>query len=60
LLSGSAAGHSPNPFPAYALVLGVEFVVALGALLLLDRVNVHQFREDTGRSLDQVLVAESL
>ncbi|MEI6615063.1 MAG: BCD family MFS transporter [Cyanobium sp. ELA507] len=60
LLSGSAVGHSPNPFPAYALVLGVEFVVALGALLLLDRVNVHQFREDTGRSLAQVLVAESL
>ena len=60
LLSRSSAGHSPNPFPAYALVLGVEFVVALGALLLLDRVNVHQFREDTGRSLDQVLVAESL
>jgi len=47
-----------GPFAAYGLVLGVEVLVALVALLLLDRLNLRQFREDTGRSLSKVLVAE--
>ncbi|MFM9089658.1 MAG: BCD family MFS transporter, partial [Cyanobium sp.] len=47
-----------SPFPAYALVLGVEILVALAALLVLSRVNLQQFREDTGRSLSQVLELE--
>jgi BCD family chlorophyll transporter-like MFS transporter len=47
-----------GPLPAYGLVLGVEVLVALASLLLLERVNLQQFREDTGRSLGRVLVAE--
>jgi BCD family chlorophyll transporter-like MFS transporter len=49
---------STDPFPAYALVLGVELLVAAAALLLLNRVNLRQFREDTGRSLSRVLALE--
>jgi BCD family chlorophyll transporter-like MFS transporter len=51
-------GIGSSPFPAYALVLGVEVGVALGALLALSRVNLRQFREDTGRSLTKVLSLE--
>jgi len=58
-LSG-VGGNAEAAYPAFALVLAVEFVVAVAALVLLERVNVHQFREDTGRSLQQVLMAESL
>ncbi len=47
-----------GPYPAYALVLSVEVVVALAALQLLSRVNVRQFREDTGHSLEKVLAME--
>lgn len=39
-------------------MLGVEILVAYGALLLLSRVNLRQFREDTGRSLTKVLALE--
>lgn len=39
-------------------MLGIEVLVAVAALMLLDRLNVRQFREDTGRSLSRVLVAE--
>jgi len=42
----------------FALVLAVELLVALAALLLLGYVNVRQFREDTSRSLSQVLELE--
>ena len=45
-------------FLAYALVLGVELLVALAALWMLSRVNLRQFREDTGRSLSKVLALE--
>jgi len=51
-------GLGVDPFPAYALVLSVEVMVALGALLALNRVNLRQFREDTGRSLSRVLSLE--
>lgn len=47
-----------SAFPAYALVLGVEMLVALAALVLLSRVNLQQFRDDTGRSLSKVLALE--
>lgn len=47
-----------GPYGAFALVLGVELLVALAALVLLARVNVRQFREDTSRSLSQVLELE--
>ncbi len=47
-----------DPWPAYALVLLVEIGVAALALVLLARVNLHQFREDTGRSLARVLALE--
>ena len=46
------------PVSAYALVLLVEAAIAVLALLLLSRVNLRQFREDTGRNLDRVLAAE--
>jgi BCD family chlorophyll transporter-like MFS transporter len=45
-------------YPAYALVLGVEVAVAVLALLLLSRLNIQQFRQDTGRSLARVLALE--
>lgn len=45
-------------YPAYALVLAVEIGVAALALWMLSRLNVQQFRQDTGRSLDQVLALE--
>jgi BCD family chlorophyll transporter-like MFS transporter len=45
-------------YPAFALVLLVELMVALLALVLLERVNVRQFREDTGRSLEKVMALE--
>jgi BCD family chlorophyll transporter-like MFS transporter len=45
-------------FPAFALVFVVELLVALVALQMLGRLNLRQFREDTGRSLDRVLAVE--
>ena len=39
-------------------MLGVELLVALASMVLLSRVNVRQFREDTSRSLSQVLEME--
>lgn len=50
--------QSPSPLPAFALVLSVETLVALAALVLLSRLNLRQFREDTGRSLHRVLALE--
>jgi len=44
--------------PAFALVLGVETLVALTAWLMLSRLNPRQFREDAGRSLNRVLAVE--
>ena len=58
LSKGHAIPALSGSYPTYALVLGVELLVAIGALLMLKRVNVHQFREDTGRSLARVLTAE--
>ena len=48
----------PSAYFPYALVFSVEVVVAFGALGLLRRVNLRQFREDTGRSLSKVLALE--
>ncbi len=53
-----AAGLGQDPLPAYALVLLVEMAVALLALVFLARVNLRQFREDTGRTLSKVLALE--
>ncbi len=53
---GLLPGH--GPFGPYALVLLVEVFVALGALLLLERVDLQQFRQDTGRRLAHVLSLE--
>ena len=47
-----------GPYPAFALVFAVELLVALAAIQLLARINVAQFREDTGRSLNRVLAME--
>jgi MFS transporter, BCD family, chlorophyll transporter len=46
------------PFPAYAAVFVLEAAIAVLALVLLSGVNLRQFREDTGRSLDRVLAME--
>ena len=51
-------GWGEAPYPAFALVLVVESAIAVAALYALARVNVHQFREDTGRSLSKVLALE--
>ena len=50
--------QSPTAFPAFALVLTVETLVAMGALLLLSRLNPRQFKEDADRRLSQVFAAE--
>jgi BCD family chlorophyll transporter-like MFS transporter len=45
-------------YGSYAAVLLVEAAIAFLALTLLSRLNLRQFREDTGRTLDRVLAAE--
>lgn len=52
------SGPLADAYLAYALVLSVEALVALAALWMLGRVNLRQFREDTGRSLSKVLTLE--
>ncbi|MEB3173141.1 MAG: BCD family MFS transporter [Cyanobacteriota bacterium] len=47
-----------GPLPPFALVLLVEIGVAATALVLLARLNPHQFREDTRQSLSTVLALE--
>jgi BCD family chlorophyll transporter-like MFS transporter len=53
-----AMAWGDSAYPPFALVLLVESGIAVGALFALSRVNVHQFREDTGRSLSKVLSLE--
>ncbi len=53
-----AMAWGDSAYPPFALVLLVECGIALAALFALSRVNVHQFREDTGRSLSKVLALE--
>ncbi len=55
---GRAIIPGQGPFPPYALVFGVAALFAFAALRVLYRVNVHRFRDDTGRSLSQVLSTE--
>ena len=45
-------------YTPFALVLGVEALVAILALVLLERVNVRQFREDTDLGLRRILALE--
>lgn len=45
-------------FLPFAAVLLIEVAIALAALVLLERINLRQFRADTGQSLQRVLVAE--
>ena len=47
-----------SPFLAYAAVFLFEAAIAVLAVVLLNDVNLRQFREDTGRSLDRVLAVE--
>lgn len=47
-----------STYVPYALVFSVEAGVAFAALVALSRVNLRQFREDTGRSLSKVLALE--
>ncbi|MEI6831039.1 MAG: BCD family MFS transporter [Synechococcaceae cyanobacterium ELA445] len=49
-------GH--GPYGPYALVLLLEVAIAVAALLVLEQVNLQQFRQDTGRSLASVLSME--
>ena len=53
-----AMAWGDSAYPPFALVLLVESGIAVAALFALSRVNVHQFREDTGRSLSKVLSLE--
>ena len=55
---GRAISPADSPFPPFAVVLSIEALVALVALWMLGRVNLRQFREDTSRSLAQVLSLE--
>jgi BCD family chlorophyll transporter-like MFS transporter len=47
-----------GPFSCFALVFGVEIAVMIGAVLVLNRLSVRQFREVTAQRLDTVLMAE--
>lgn len=58
ITAGGASRGSDAGYPAFAVVLGIELLVAVAALLMLQRVNVRQFRHDTGQSLAKVLQAE--
>jgi BCD family chlorophyll transporter-like MFS transporter len=51
-------GPGAPPYAHFAAVFLVEAGIAGLALLLLAKVNLRQFREDTGRSLDRVLAME--
>ena len=53
-----AMAWGDSAYPPFALVLLVESGIAVAALFALSRVNLHQFREDTGRSLSKVLSLE--
>ncbi|MFM7674100.1 MAG: BCD family MFS transporter [Synechococcus sp.] len=46
------------PYLHFAAVFLVEAAIAALALLLLRQLNLRQFREDTGRSLERVLATE--
>ena len=48
----------PNPYLAFASVFLVEALLSLASLLLLLRVNVLAFREDTDSSFANVLTME--
>ena len=56
-LARSALPHA-DAYRPFALVFLAEAAIAMVALLLLARLNLHQFREDTGRSLERVLTSE--
>jgi BCD family chlorophyll transporter-like MFS transporter len=49
---------SARPYVHFAAVFLVEAAIAALALLLLAQLNLRQFREDTGRTLDRVLATE--
>ncbi|MFM7312314.1 MAG: BCD family MFS transporter [Cyanobium sp.] len=55
---GRALPLGEGAYPPFALVLGVEALVALAALLVLDNVNVRQFREDTDVGLRRIMAVE--
>jgi BCD family chlorophyll transporter-like MFS transporter len=54
----NAAGSGHDPLPAYALVLLVEMLVAALALVLLARLNLRQFKQDTEQRLSTVMALE--
>jgi BCD family chlorophyll transporter-like MFS transporter len=55
---GSRLPLPGGSFSGFALVFVVELLVALMALHMLSRLNLRQFREDTGRGLSRVLSME--
>ncbi|MCP9772475.1 BCD family MFS transporter [Synechococcus sp. Tobar12-5m-g] len=55
---GRAISAESSRFLPFALVLSIETLMAFAALLLLSRLNLRQFRDDTSRSLGQVLAIE--
>jgi BCD family chlorophyll transporter-like MFS transporter len=55
---GRLLPEAAGPLPAFALVLAVELLVTMAALAVLGRLNLHQFREDTDRSLARVVAME--
>ena len=57
-LARSLMPTSMGTYGPFAAVFALEAAIAVVALLLLRQVNLRQFREDTGRSLDRVLAAE--
>jgi len=60
LLPELPLGRAAEAYPPFALVLLVECLMSVAALIVLERVNIRQFREDAGSRLDQVLLAETL
>lgn len=55
---GRALEIGVGPYPPFALVLAFEALVAVAALVVLERVDVRQFREDTNIGLRRVLAME--
>ncbi len=48
----------PTTVGAYATVFGLEALVMMGAVILLGRVNVEEFRQDTRQQITDVLATE--
>jgi BCD family chlorophyll transporter-like MFS transporter len=58
LVTGAIALSDPQLLPAYALVFLTQAMGMIGAILLLRRVNVQEFRRKSQAAISEILQAE--